>query len=883
MGVNAESNTSMMKSYNYVEGVQGWIVKSNGDAEFQQLAANSVRAEAVRTGTVNADIIIGGSLNAVEQQKISITHKARSNNIATLTTVGGHGRKVDDIIYVRMDRSVSNDSTFDTPGNTPVLIVGVTENTISYENVGPNVGTTAHGGNSYLLATGRRIAITPNGIRMTQAGRDTVVLPTNTTEDAYFSGKIDATGLTVKNDLYISGTRNALGMGGVLSLSDSFSASAPPIIPAAPYYPTKMLDLQSYPSSGPRFVGMEWDSVTQTYLTCVNYLNHQSVFTIVRFNNDGVITDEIVNPINIPIGDGSTVLRPRRLGGVVRIGNRHYVLARLGFFTSQGSPVSGLSVKWYVVEFDATVGNGFSTILNYFEYAYESGVGGASLANWDTNNTAHPGLGKDGNTLLIGRGPLAATGTAYITKYTTAGARVSGHVWNGGWLNPESQIGSIAYGAFDYGSNRLLAQVNIVGSTQSTFNGSIQSFSNYGVSAPNSGEQFATNTASTPPDANVGFAWNGSRFVTITATGVMKFYSDYDKSGASLDSPNQFYRYSYAVWNGVNYTGVSWNNADAGTMTLTRVGHTLSVGQWVNVSIPTEGISDFYEVVSVGASQVTINFTGSTSVQTGTNAVLSTQYETSPSPFAEFLMDRRSYVRINAPIIPEQAQIDGVEKVNWWRGESNNGPWLKFVPTESRLYTLDTSVVAPTWVALGGDRGYLGFPSSGASKIVSSGGANKLSISGSGDAYFKTVSTDALPHGKVYRTTTHSIGSGGWNKITFNLTDTRVNIGWDGSNQTYVINRAGMYFISGQVRWTPNGTGVRGAAIYKNASAAGAVYGAYAAGNATHAISTNVATMMRLKVGDTIELRGYQGSGGNLGTMADASIATFLEVAYVGS
>lgn len=51
-------------SANYVQGSQGWLIRGDGYAEFRDLAADSIHGEAIRAGTLTADKIATGLLDA---------------------------------------------------------------------------------------------------------------------------------------------------------------------------------------------------------------------------------------------------------------------------------------------------------------------------------------------------------------------------------------------------------------------------------------------------------------------------------------------------------------------------------------------------------------------------------------------------------------------------------------------------------------------------------------------------------------------------------------------------------------------------------------------------------------------------------------------------
>lgn len=115
----AEADLSYIKSYNYNEGATGWIIRSDGVAEFRSVAVGSFPGSALEEGTVGAEvfkstsiltseIVVTGSIHTIGEMGedigidyggfhvlgpygVPVTNKALSASVATLTTIENHG------------------------------------------------------------------------------------------------------------------------------------------------------------------------------------------------------------------------------------------------------------------------------------------------------------------------------------------------------------------------------------------------------------------------------------------------------------------------------------------------------------------------------------------------------------------------------------------------------------------------------------------------------------------------------------------------------------------------------------------------------------------------------------------------------------------------
>lgn len=91
----------------------------------------------------------------------------------------------------------------------------------------------------------------------------------------------------------------------------------------------------------------------------------------------------------------------------------------------------------------------------------------------------------------------------------------------------------------------------------------------------------------------------------------------------------------------------------------------------------------------------------------------------------------------------------------------------------------------------------------------------------------------------------------------------------DLANERIVVNKAGIWRVSGNFAFAASATGNRGIFVYAGPSATTVVVASdYRIGFATLANYLSTSGYIRLAVGDIVLLRGYQSSGGNLATVS---------------
>lgn len=153
-------------------------------------------------------------------------------------------------------------------------------------------------------------------------------------------------------------------------------------------------------------------------------------------------------------------------------------------------------------------------------------------------------------------------------------------------------------------------------------------------------------------------------------------------------------------------------------------------------------------------------------------------------------------------------------------------------------------------------------------------------ISSSG---FNAGVKDAINFGALNRvialmraTGTQSIPNTAWTAITFDVEDVDTADGHSTSSNTsrYTAVYAGWYWGGGSVGFSLNATGARGASWYVNGSAISPVGTLLPTIGASFGATVPApGQLFFLNVGDYVELRGFQNSGGALNTQAGSAMS----------
>lgn len=266
---------SYLKSYNYSEGQTGWILRSDGTAELRNLAFDSLdgasiktgtlRAEALSAGTVDANLVVSGSLE-------TSTHKYEVQavvdiNYPVITLPEGLAWSSEDI-----GAAVSGPGI--RPGTTITEVFDV------WAILSSPVSATAS--SSFTIERGRKVVISNKGISLKDAtGQVIVDLPTDGSQSASFKGSIETDDLFVNDQFRMFGVNNSLGQGAELHLNAGDYTSPRPKVTYS-YDSVGMTfgsEYKPYDPSSDSYVndptGFAYDPVDKQYLYTYNFFGTQ--------------------------------------------------------------------------------------------------------------------------------------------------------------------------------------------------------------------------------------------------------------------------------------------------------------------------------------------------------------------------------------------------------------------------------------------------------------------------------------------------------------------------------------------------------------------------------------------------------------------------------
>jgi len=126
----------------------------------------------------------------------------------------------------------------------------------------------------------------------------------------------------------------------------------------------------------------------------------------------------------------------------------------------------------------------------------------------------------------------------------------------------------------------------------------------------------------------------------------------------------------------------------------------------------------------------------------------------------------------------------------------------------------------------------------------------------------------------IYKTATQTISNNTWTSMTWESelydSDAYHSTVTNTSRATIPSGKAGKYLLNTNIGWLNGTTGERYVTIYKNGAAVTGADSSYARNTlGANPQTQNVVTIMDLAEGDYVEVKVFQGSGGNLDTLAD--------------
>jgi hypothetical protein len=139
-----------------------------------------------------------------------------------------------------------------------------------------------------------------------------------------------------------------------------------------------------------------------------------------------------------------------------------------------------------------------------------------------------------------------------------------------------------------------------------------------------------------------------------------------------------------------------------------------------------------------------------------------------------------------------------------------------------------------------------------------------------------------LPHAVVTATATQTFFDGDRDIVGLDSISSIDQVGFDDGFDSLVLQRPGMYLVTGWIRWSANATGPR-----RLGFATGPPFGVTQPGTTTPSVSgmpteQTVTWLDHFNGGDSINLVATQGSGGDLTTALESGRSASLAVQWLG-
>lgn len=851
---------SAMQSYNYVPGFTGWAIKGNGVAEFRQLAADSIDGAAIAAGTlsadkiasgeVTADLLLSSAITAQESQAFLVSSVSLSSNVATITVFGTGSLAVGDRIIVALDSTdPAYNSVFDTPFGEYDVVTAVTSTTISYARVNANIASTTIGGK--VSSIGKKVTIDGSGVTLYEADGVTksVILPTDSDQDAYFSGAISASELTVDDFFSLHGTNNLVGSGSTLTLRSSMSP--PPAPKAETLYENNGTWVNS--SNDDYFSKMRSIFVDGTAVR-VPYDFFGANIMSYDLSSGAFVSN---NPITF--SGTSNDMSPM---GLTKIGSTYYVLVR--------SYATGILYVYGGTSLTSALTQRFI----YDESAHSSFA--VTTTQWrDSTYLKEPTIGTDGTNLFIVRANKA--GYPVVSSYNTSGTRLTINRCN---FITNNHMRGISVGTFDYSGTQWVISTPYTNYVTSTT----------GLIA--SDKQFPAPGGVT----QVGMTWNSgdNRFCTFG----QNTYKHYWFTDVAHQTTNSNIWTVYQTWRDQTNTAFNVTNkvADGTTATLTISGSFsgLVVGDEIRVNSVDALLNGLRTITAITSNTVQFATTATIASTSSTGTVNTDKHETLKSNGRAVTVTRRSRVKISSTSpIPSGSGQNDINAAGFYISinggiQLNQGDLANGV-SELTIIHQPVSVSGSTFTI---------FPAGIPGKISSDDGT---SLYIAGDASWRlakitgsntintvfNVAADNKPIFETYAAHSDSVQSIANTPAAPYVTVT----GWSSTNpkgqlytsQTggaWTFNTAGLFRISATLFYAGGTINTRRLALimFNNSEQARATVSPATTHNGYHV--TVEATLM-VSVGDVLRIAAYQQSGGPL-LLDGGSMYHRLQITRVG-
>lgn len=136
---------------------------------------------------------------------------------------------------------------------------------------------------------------------------------------------------------------------------------------------------------------------------------------------------------------------------------------------------------------------------------------------------------------------------------------------------------------------------------------------------------------------------------------------------------------------------------------------------------------------------------------------------------------------------------------------------------------------------------------------------------------------------KLKRTTTQTYGNNAAGALNFSAADTDRLGGWNNGTPTrYTATIPGAFEFTGAISWVTNATGYRSVTWYLNGAAQNASSAIVPGTSGESTVVVARPAVLRLNVGDYVELYGLQNSGGSITTDAATANQPSIQVKYLG-
>lgn len=664
----SQSN-SRIKSYNYIEGVSGWAIHSNGIAEFRSVVTGSLNGEAIQPNTLYADslvsssvlsreIIVNGSIHTVGDMgedigidsfgfhvlgpyQVSVTNLQVVSGTVTLTTNIPHG-------FAALDPDTGLErklvvSGLGSPYDGTYTISSVGTNTVSYLLAGaPDVNPA--------------ISVFGGVVKSKSSNPDIkrpslIEFPTDGTNPNIISGTLTADRLTV--------TTGASLRGSTTLDSGNFFISAGVLAPKAA--PTVTQTHKTLPLTG------------SSYTNAVGLTKgHNGNYFVLMYDTYKYYVKEF----NSTTG---AYIATRLESNISPVTGNPFIVAYSHSYTIRGLAYSPTYSKYYISITDVVTPQPHRPVPGYeyipdrneiiktFNTSFVEDVSGDFVVTTDAGNDAGwsgGGLGLDyTNTSQLIRSIYVSGTGARFTTVTLNGSGIPtsavAHTTlsGGGSINP-----NFIFKVSDLDNVALSPARLIVKDRRGTAGNTNYYWKSYSSTAFTA---FANESWQPAFDIDtMGAFYDTSEKVVyaLNTKGVVKYESgDSNWSNVSSVTSQRWVGYSWYDSIATSTFNVTNKVAGSGTATLTTGSHGLTagdVGKWIEVRGVDDLLNGFYTISSVTSTTISYASTATVSSASSSGTVARGTYETNLSPVASVLLRKRALIQVTTAPIP-YASSDG--------------------------------------------------------------------------------------------------------------------------------------------------------------------------------------------------------------------------------